>query len=70
MLANDRGFMPLYALVKMACGVTDKIRIARPLLYFNTKIAKRDAQSKILPLKIASLFVSLYLSNKIANQDG
>ena len=29
MLANDRGFMLFYALVKMTCCVTDTIRIAR-----------------------------------------
>ena len=29
MLANDRDFMLLYALVKIACGVTDIIYIAQ-----------------------------------------
>ena len=29
MLADDRGFMFFYALMKMACGISDIIRIAR-----------------------------------------
>ena len=29
MLANDRRFMLFYALTKMACGISDIIRIAR-----------------------------------------
>ena len=57
MLANDRGFMFFYALMKMTCGITDIIRIAR-ITFENVNNALVVNQSGLLFLYL-ELFLDL-----------
>ena len=72
MLANDRGFMFFYALMKMTCGITDIIRIAR-ITFENVNNALVVNQSGLLFLYL-ELFLDLttrenwlYISSDTSN---